>query len=69
MTKTTTNKNYKVEKNFDFRSGTTTCSTPRMREAAAKAAVGDMGYGEDPTGSELKREDIEAFLEGPALLM
>ena len=37
--------------------------------AAAKAAVGDMGYGEDPTGSELEREDIEAFLEGPALLM
>jgi len=40
-----------------------------MREAATKAAVGDMGYGEDPTVSELEREDIEAFLEGLALLM
>ena len=58
-----------VEKNLDFRSDTTTCPTPGMREAAAKAAVGDMGYGEDPTKSELEREHIEAFLEGPALLM
>jgi hypothetical protein len=34
------------------------------------AAAGDeLGYGEDPTVSELEREDIEAFLEGPALLM
>jgi len=40
-----------------------------MREAATKATVGDMGYGEDPTVSELEREDIEAFLEGLALLM
>ena len=58
-----------VEKNLDFRSDTTTCPTPKMREAAAKAAVGDMGYGEDPTVSELEWEDIEAFQEGLALLM
>jgi len=56
-----------VEKNLDFRSDNTTQPTPGMRGAAAKAAVGDMGYGEDPTVSE--RENIEAFLEGLALLM
>ena len=44
-----------VEKNLDFRSDTVTWLSPRMREAAAKAAVGDMGYGEDPTVNELER--------------
>jgi threonine aldolase len=50
-----------VEKNLDFRSDTTTWPTPRMREAAAKAAVGDMGYGEDPTVNELERVAAEVF--------
>ena len=50
-----------VEKNLDFRSDTTTWPTPEMREAAAKAAVGDMGYGEDPTVNELERVAAEVF--------
>lgn len=58
-----------VEKNLDFRSDTTTWPTPKMREASAKAAIGDMGYGEDPTVNEQEQEDIEAFLERLAQLM
>jgi len=38
-----------VEKNLDFGSDTKTWPSPEMREAAANAAVGDMGYGEDPS--------------------
>jgi len=43
-----------MEKNLDFRSDTVTWPTPEMREAAAKAAVGDDVYGEDPTVNELE---------------
>lgn len=50
-----------VEKNLDFRSDTTTWPSPEMREAAAKAAVGDMGYGEDPSVNELERVAAEMF--------
>lgn len=50
-----------LEKNLDFRSDTTTWPSPEMREAAAKAAVGDMGYGEDPTVNELERVAAEIF--------
>jgi len=50
-----------VEKNLDFRSDTTTWLTPEMRKAAAKAPVGDMGYGEDPTVNELERVAAEVF--------
>ncbi|MBM3291994.1 threonine aldolase, partial [Candidatus Bathyarchaeota archaeon] len=50
-----------VEKNLDFRSDTTTWPSPEMREAAAKAKVGDMGYGEDPTVNELERIAAEIF--------
>lgn len=50
-----------VEKNLDFRSDTTTWPTPEMREAAARAEVGDMGYGEDPTVNELERVAAEIF--------
>ncbi|UCD45501.1 MAG: threonine aldolase [Candidatus Bathyarchaeota archaeon] len=56
-----------VEKNLDFRSDTTTWPTPEMREAAAKAAVGDMGYGEDPTVNELERVAAEVFGKEAAL--
>ena len=42
-----------VEKNLDFRSDTVTWPTPEMREAAAKAKLGDDVYGEDPTVNEL----------------
>ena len=50
-----------VEKNLDFRSDTTTWPSPEMREAAAKAPVGDMGYGEDPSVNELERVAAEIF--------
>ena len=50
-----------VEKNQDFRSDTTTWPSPEMREAAAAAAVGDMGYGEDPTVNELESLAAETF--------
>ena len=50
-----------VEKNLDFRSDTTTWPSPEMREAAANAAVGDMGYGEDPSVNELERVAAEIF--------
>ena len=44
-----------VEKNLDFRSDTVTWPTPEMREASAKAKLGDDVYGEDPTVNELER--------------
>ena len=50
-----------VEKNLDFRSDTTTWPSPEMREAAAAALVGDMGYGEDPTVNELESLAAETF--------
>jgi threonine aldolase len=43
-----------VEKNLDFRSDTVTWPSPEMRQAAANAMVGDMGYGEDPSVNELE---------------
>jgi threonine aldolase len=43
-----------VEKNLDFRSDTVTWPTPEMREASAKAKVGDDVMGEDPTVNELE---------------
>ncbi|MFZ0768158.1 MAG: GntG family PLP-dependent aldolase [Acidimicrobiales bacterium] len=51
----------------DLRSDTVTQPTPEMREAMAKATVGDDGYGEDPTINELetrfaKMVDKEAAL-------
>jgi len=39
----------------DFRSDTVTWPTPEMREAMARARVGDDVYGEDPTVNELER--------------
>jgi len=44
-----------IEKNLDLRSDTVTLPTPEMREAAAKAEVGDDVYGEDPTVNRLER--------------
>jgi threonine aldolase len=48
-----------MEKNLDFRSDTVTWPTPEMRDAAAKAVVGDDVYGEDPTVNELERVAAE----------
>lgn len=39
---------------IDFRSDTVTWPTPAMREAMARAPLGDDVYGEDPTVSELE---------------
>jgi threonine aldolase len=41
-------------KNIDLRSDTVTLPTPAMREAMAKARVGDDVYGEDPTVNQLQ---------------
>ncbi len=47
---------------IDLRSDTVTLPTPAMREAMAKAEVGDDGYGEDPTTNKL--EAIAAAMTG-----
>ena len=39
---------------YDFRSDTVTKPTPAMREAMARADVGDDVYGEDPTVNRLE---------------
>jgi threonine aldolase len=41
---------------FDFRSDTVTKPTPEMREAMARAEVGDDVYGEDPTVNKLQEK-------------
>ncbi len=53
----------------DLRSDTVTQPTPRMREAMRKAAVGDDGFGEDPTverlealGAEILGKEAGLFL-------
>src|SRR5271165_2684563 len=43
-------------KTIDLRSDTVTRPTPGMREAMARAEVGDDIYGEDPTVLALERE-------------
>ncbi|MFQ5956506.1 MAG: threonine aldolase family protein, partial [Candidatus Brocadiales bacterium] len=46
----------------DLRSDTVTKPTPRMKEAMVKAAVGDDGFGEDPTVQRL--EELAAEMLG-----
>jgi len=48
-----------VEKNLDFRSDTVTNPTPEMREAAAKAPLGDDVYREDPSVNKLEKISAE----------
>ncbi|EMR73220.1 threonine aldolase [Thaumarchaeota archaeon SCGC AB-539-E09] len=48
-----------VEKNLDFRSDTVTNPTPEMREAAAKAPLGDDVYREDPSINRLEKISAE----------
>lgn len=43
-----------MTRRVDLRSDTVTQPTPAMRDAMAKAVVGDDGYGEDPTINELE---------------
>ena len=49
-------------KTIDLRSDTITPPTPAMRDAMAKAAVGDDVYGEDPTINRL--QEMAAFMLG-----
>lgn len=58
-----------VEKNLDFRSDTVTWPSPEMRQAAAEAMVGDMGYGEDPSVNELERLAAEKLGKEAALFV
>ncbi len=46
---------------IDLRSDTVTRPTPRMREAMARAEVGDDVYGEDPTVNRLEERAAEIF--------
>ena len=52
---------------IDLRSDTVTRPTPQMREAMARAEVGDDQYGEDPTTNRLQ-EEMAALLGKRAAL-
>src|SRR6188768_795742 len=54
---------------FDLRSDTVTRPGPAMREAMAKAAVGDDVYGEDPTVIALERRAAELLGKESALFV
>jgi len=58
-----------VEKNLDLRSDTVTLPTPEMREAMARAELGDDVYGEDPTVNRLERLAAEKLGKEAALLV
>ena len=58
-----------VEKNLDFRSDTVTLPTPEMREAMAKAELGDDVYREDPTVNKLERLAARMLGKEAALLV
>jgi threonine aldolase len=53
----------------DLRSDTLTRPTPEMREAMAKAEVGDDVYGEDPTVNHLEKRAAEIFEKEAALFV
>lgn len=54
---------------IDLRSDTVTRPTPAMREAMAKADVGDDVYGEDPTVNRLERDAAEIFGKEAAIFV
>lgn len=54
---------------IDFRSDTVTHPTPEMREAMARAQVGDDVYGEDPTVNQLEVEAAELLGKEAALFV
>ena len=58
-----------IEKNLDFRSDTVTLPTPEMREAAAKAEVGDDVYCEDPSVNRLERLGAEMLGKEAAIFV
>jgi threonine aldolase len=53
----------------DLRSDTLTRPTPEMREAMARAEVGDDVYGEDPTVNKLEQRAAEIFAKEAALFV
>ena len=54
---------------IDMRSDTVTSPTESMREAMARAEVGDDVYGEDPTVIELERYVADLFGKEAALFV
>ena len=54
---------------IDLRSDTVTQPTPAMREAIAKAPVGDDVYGEDPTVEALQRRAASLLGKEAALFV
>lgn len=54
---------------IDLRSDTLTRPTPAMREAMARAEVGDDVYGEDPTVNQLEMRAAEIFNREAALFV
>lgn len=54
---------------IDLRSDTVTRPTPAMREAMARAEVGDDGYGDDPTVNALERKAADMLGKDAAVLV
>ena len=59
----------RVELLIDLRSDTVTLPTPEMREAIARAELGDDVYGEDPTVNRLEAMAAAAMGKEAALLV
>jgi threonine aldolase len=57
------------EKMIDLRSDTVTKPTEEMRQAMARAPVGDDVYGEDPTVNELEEKAADILGKGAALFV
>lgn len=53
----------------DLRSDTVTKPTPEMREAMARAEVGNAAWGEDPTVNELERRSAEVLGKEAAMFV
>ena len=58
-----------MTRRVDLRSDTVTQPTPAMRDAMAKAVVGDDGYSEDPTINELEQRFAELVGKEAALFV
>ena len=56
-------------KNIDLRSDTVTWPTEEMRQAMARAEVGDDGYGDDPTVNRLEKMAAERLGKEAALFL
>ena len=54
---------------IDLRSDTVTKPTPEMREAMARAEVGNAAWGEDPTVNELERRSAEVLGKEAAMFV